>query len=422
MERRRFMQTVAGGAIAFGTASALGSAAALAEDPPQSDAQKASRPKSGTPAEAEPPAGDTATQAQFGVSGQRDFTESAPSAATAKPSAFRTGGLVAAYKLRLAEWNPNIGYPMSRASAANTTNRYTLFMPSSTLGNQQDNEIMPLRTQWAANQRTSDIGPDSDSWQLFQELYSYQFGEQKTLALLAPELSYVGPGSNAANHYNFGKYIRMTNLYVHPDRQPDYEKFVHTYIVPAAEKILTQLDQVTGVAGKVPPPNERSYWRLPAFVRVVAVNVNMPTIPEFEIFTQRYLVSAAEETNTAMLCYRTVSGTRHNYYFLYPFNEHKELQYSRDTLVASALLREHQLQIVAKRSGQPVRILPTALGAQEPEINQALQISSDLSEQFHGHAIELEEIVYRIRPDLSARLDQKFTKESIDFVKSSLRA
>jgi len=147
----------------------------------------------------------------------------------------------------------------------------------------------------------------------------------------------------------------------------------------------------------------------------------MPTIPEFEIFTQRHLVAAAQETNTPLFCYRTVTGTRHSYFFVYPFNEQKELQYTNDTLVASALLREHQIQIVAKRSGQQVRVVPTAMEGQDPEIRKALEVSSELSEQFHSHAIEMEEIVYRVRPDMSARLDEKFTKDSLQFVRSSFR-
>jgi hypothetical protein len=420
MERRRFIQTVGGGTLALGATTALGSAMTLREDDPPAQQSQQSQ-GSQAPNVASPPAGDVLAQTQFGLSGQRDFSEPAPSGAALKPSAFVSN--VGAYKLRLADWNPNLGYPVSPSKAGNTTNRYTLFMPFESIGDQQDNEIMPLRVQWASAQRSSDIGPNSESWRMFQELYSYQFGEQKTVALFAPELSFEGNSSKSADRYYLGRYVRMTNLFVRPEHQPDYEKFVHTYIIPAAEKILTQLDVVMkATTNRGPlPPDKRAYWRLPAYLRVVAVNVNMPTIPEFEIFTQRHLVAAAQETNTPLLCYRTVSGTRHNYYFVYPFNEHKELPYSRDTLVASALLREHQMQIVAKRSGQKVRVIPAALGSQDPEIAKALQVSSELSEQFHSHAIELEEIVYRVRPDMSARLDEKFTKDSLQFVRASLQ-
>jgi hypothetical protein len=414
MERRRFIQTLGGGTLALSATTALGSAVMLGDDPAQTQQEQ-------TPTVTSPPAGDVLAQTQFGLSGERDFSQPAPSNVALKPRAFASE--VGAYKLKLADWNPNVGYPVSPGKAGNTTNRYTLFMPFESIGDQQDNEIMPLRVQWASAQRSSDIGPSSESWRMFQELYSYQFGEQKTVALFAPELSFEGASSKPADRYYLGRYVRMTNLFVRPERQPDYEKFVHTYIIPAAEKILAQLDVVlktTTNRGPL-PPDKRAYWRLPAYLRVVAVNVNMPTIPEFEIFTQRHLVAAAQETNTPLLCYRTVSGTRHNYYFVYPFNEHKELQYGRDTLMASALLREHQIQIVAKRSGQQVRVIPTAFGSQDPEIAKALQVSSELSEQFHSHAIELEEIVYRIRPDMSARLDEKFTKDSLQFVRSSFR-
>jgi hypothetical protein len=90
--------------------------------------------------------------------------------------------------------------------------------------------------------------------------------------------------------------------------------------------------------------------------------------------------------------------------------------------MASALLRQHQMQIVAKRSGQKVELLPAAYNSYDPAMARAIQVGSELSDEFHSHAIEMEEIIYRIRPDMSARLDAKYTNESLQFVKAALKS
>jgi hypothetical protein len=48
--------------------------------------------------------------------------------------------------------------------------------------------------------------------------------------------------------------------------------------------------------------------------------------------------------------------------------------------------------------------------------NEALEIADDLAGQFHSHAIEIEEIVYHMRPDMSALLPGRYSKESVQDV------
>jgi hypothetical protein len=314
------------------------------------------------------------------------------------------------YSMKMRSWNPNEGYIASPSDAHTTNNLYTLLFPFQNIGDQLDSEIMPLRVQWAAEEQKSELDPSSESWQRFKKLYSFQFGEQKTIGLFAPELSFQGEGERTSEQYNFGRYLRLVYLYVKPASRNEFEGFVHQFIVPVAEKILAQRDEITNA----PPLEARTYWRLPKYLRKVSINVNMPTIPEFELFIQHHMLTAARDTNTPVLTYRTVTGDKHNYHLLFPFEEAKSMHSSKDTLMASSLMREHQVQLVAKRQDrrgkfQVVNMDPSAH-------REAISIADNLAEQFHSHAIQMEEIVYLMRPDLSASLKGRYSKESVQDV------
>lgn len=274
---------------------------------------------------------------------------------------------------------------------------------------------MPLRVQWAAEEQKSELDPNSESWQRFKRLYSYQFGEQKTIGLFAPELSFQGEGSKSTEQYDFGRYLRIVYLYVKPSAQHEFESFVRQYIVPAAEKILHQRDVVT----QAPPPESRTYWRFPKYVRKVSINVNMPTVPEFELFIQQHLLRAARDTNTPVLTYRTVTGNKHNYHLIYPFEQEHQMHHNGSVLMASLLMREHQVQLLA-RDTSTARYTATALSSSAARA-EALSVADNLAEQFHSHAIEMEEIVYQTRPDMSASLDGRYSKESIKDVWDNYR-
>lgn len=313
-------------------------------------------------------------------------------------------------------WNPNEGLIVDSSLAGVRDNLYTLVFPFQNLGDQLDSEIMPLRVQWAVDEGKSELDPNSESWRRFKQIYSYQFGEQKVIALHAPELSFQGNGSSTAEQYSVGRYVRLVYLYVKPEARTDFEGFVHRFIVPAAEKILHYRDQVTNA----PPPEKRVYWSIPSYMRIVSLNVNMPTIPEFELFLQRHLLPAARETNTPVLTYRTVTGNRHNYHMFYPFNSEHEFQYSRRELVGNSLLTAHQMHQVAARGGQ-AKLQPAAYKP-EPTDEDARRIAADLAAEFHSHALDIEEVVYRLRPDMSATLDGRYSKESIELVWSRYRS
>jgi hypothetical protein len=320
---------------------------------------------------------------------------------------------LAPYKLELSRWTPNQG--IQEESSSNTTNLYTLLFPFQNIGDQLDSEIMPLRVQWAAEEQKSELDPNSESWQRFKRLYSYQFGEQKTVGLFAPELSFQGEGSKTVEQYNFGRYLRVVYLYVRPSAQREFEEFVHRYIVPTAEKILQQRDIVT----QAPPLESRTYWRFPKYVRKVSINVNMPTIPEFELFIQQHLLRAAQDTNTPVLTYRTVTGDKHNYHLIYPFEQEHQMHHNGSVLMASLLMREHQVQLLARSQGA-AKYTATALSS-SPAHAEALSVADALSEQFHSHAIDMEEVVYQTRPDMSASLEGRYSKESIKDVWKNYR-
>lgn len=318
------------------------------------------------------------------------------------------------YKLKLAAWNPNEGYIPSSEAARVHDNLYTLFFPVDGLGDQLDSEIMPLRVQWAAQEGKSELDPNSESWKRFKQLYSYQFGEQKTLGLYAPDLSFAGQAEQGRSEYDFGRYLRIVRLYVKPEHRTEFEDFVHKFIVPAATQIIMDKNARKNVA----PLEQRNRWKLPAYTRMVSINVNMPTIPEFELFVQQHLLRAARDTETAVLTYRTVTGDKHNYTLLFPFNDSSDMHYDGKALMASSLLREHQLQLMAKRSGKGPKYQAAAFAGSSAEAT-ALATAEDLSSQFHSHALDIEEIVFKTRTDMGAALEQRFTPQSIKFVEAA---
>ena len=321
---------------------------------------------------------------------------------------------VSDYKLRLTEWNPNAGFPVKLSGVRD--NMYMLYWPFDSPGDQLDSEIVPLRVQWASDEGKSELDPHSESWQRYKTLYNYQFGEQKTVGLYAPDLSYAGQNSHGKDEYSFGHYLRLVRLYVKPEFRTEFEGFVHSYIVPAADKIFAEKNRRKNLA----PLAERARWKYSPYTRLVSINVNMATIPDFELFVQKTLVPAAHETDTPMLGYRTVTGDRHNYTFVFPFDGKNEIHNDRHSLIASRLLREHQTQLVAKRRGTDARYETAALSNRAEA--EAVKIADNLSAEFHSHAIDIEEIVLKSRPDMSSLLRERFTDESLEHSRTLLKA
>lgn len=352
-----------------------------------------------------------AAQAQFGLNGKRDF--SAPTGPKKAPVSLNLGD----YKLNLSSWNPNDGYVNRPGMEGVHNNLYMLFYPLESMADQLDSEIMPLRVQWAASEGRSELDPNSESWKRFKRLYGYQFGEQKTVGLFAPELSFSGEIGQRKEMYDLGRYLRMVRLYVQPQYTAEFEDFVHHFIVPAAEQILSQKKSMK----KLLPVDQRTYWQLPTYMRIVCINVNMPTIPEFELFIQQRLLGAARDTNTAMLTYRTVTGDRHNYYMLFPFTSNQEPQHDNNRLMVSRLMREHQVQLLARQAPKSAGYQPASFAPSAAATAAAMAVADSLSAEFHSHAIHIEEIVQRIRPDMSASLPERYTKQSIEYVQSSFK-
>lgn len=321
------------------------------------------------------------------------------------------------YNLRLNSWNPNEGYVNRPGMEGIHNNLYMLFYPLESMADQLDSEIMPLRVQWAASEGKSELDPHSESWKRFKRLYGYQFGEQKTVGLFAPELSFSGETEQQKEMYDLGRYLRMVRLYVQPQFEDEFEDFVHNFIVPAAEKILTEKKNMK----RLLPADQRTYWQLPTYMRTVCINVNMPTIPEFELFVQQRLLGAARDTNTAMLTYRTVTGDKHNYHILFPFNSKQDPQHDNNRLMVSRLMREHQLQLLANQAPKSAGYQPATYRPSPAATEMALATADNLSAEFHSHAIHIEEIVQRIRPDMSASLRERYTKQSIELVQSSFK-
>jgi hypothetical protein len=313
-------------------------------------------------------------------------------------------------KLRLAEFNPNADYLRDPLTADVRNNLYVLFFPLTNLGDQLDSEIMPLRVQWAMDQGDDILNPNSESWQKFKYLYSLQFGESKTIGLFAPELSYTGVGTSTGDHYDLGRYVRIVYLYVKPGFETEFEEFVHKFIVPTAEKILSYRDEVT----KAPPPELRKYYKFAPYWKKLSMNVYMSTIPEFELFVQRKLVVAARESNIPMLTYRTVTGDSHNYHMFFPFSEPSDIHNDRKNLIIHSLLRKQKLE-----SAGLLRVGDTS---REAERRQSIEEADSTAEEFLSHLISLEEVVFRTRPDMSAKLSGRYTRESLDIVKARYEA
>ena len=320
------------------------------------------------------------------------------------------------YQLKLAAWNPNEGYMATPAAASVRDNLYRLFFPVDGLADQLDSEIMPLRVQWAAQEGRSELDPNSESWKRFKQLYSYQFGEQKTLGLYAPDLSFAGQTEQGHDEYNYGRYLRIVQLYVKPEHRAEFEDLSTSLSVPAAKQIIMGKNE----RKNLPPLEQRMRWKMPAYMRTVCINVNMPTIPEFELFVQQHLLRAARDTQTPVLTYRTVTGDKHNYTMLFPFNDSNEMHYDGKSLMTSSLLKEHQLQLLAQRSGNGPKYQAAAFASTQQK-QPHWPLANNLSSQFHSHALDIEEVVHKARLDMSAALESRFTPKSIDFVQATFR-
>lgn len=310
------------------------------------------------------------------------------------------------FELQVSEFNPNADYLHEPSTASVRNNLYTLFFPFANLGDQLDSEIMPLRVQWAMDQGDDALNPGSESWQKFKYLYGLQFGESKTIGLFAPELSYSGVGGSPGDHYDLGRYVRIVNLYVKPGVETEFEDFVHKYIVPTAEKILAYRDEVT----KAPPLEARNYYKFAPYWKKLSMNVYMSTIPEFELFIQRKFLVAARESNVPMLTYRTVTGDVHNYHMFFPFTDASDIHNDRHNLMVHSLLRKHKLE-----SAKLQRVNDSY--SEAARRNSLLEADS-AAEEFLSHLMALDEVVYRTRPDMSAKLSGRYTRESLEIVRA----
>ena len=264
------------------------------------------------------------------------------------------------------------GYLGLRQITANT--------PSNEIGNKWYWMIYPLSNidhLWDNDIRLFNPQPDSAtqgamtqvSW---NKITDYVRNEQKCVYMLLPQMSVVagraGSRLRGKGFYDFGEYLRITELRVHKDKTEDFEEFAAKSFVPAASEVL-------------PKAARRAADKLPRYLRAVKLEVNMSKEPDFHKFLKLFLIPAAKKTMTTVFVFHTIYGSESNYLLLFPFETENDMAATGERVLS-------------------------ALWQKAYSYFDMLQVDT----KFSSLIITAHESIVRVRPDLSPRLENKYAK------------
>jgi hypothetical protein len=252
--------------------------------------------------------------------------------------------------------------------------------PSSEIGNKWYWMIYPLANidhLWDNDIRLFHPQPDPNargaiaqvSW---DKVDSYVRNDQKCVYMLLPKMSVVagraGSRLRGRGFYDFGEYLRITELRVHKDKTVEFEEFAAKSMVPAASQVLPKA--VKGAADK-----------LPRYLRAVKLEVNMSKEPEFHQFLKLFLIPAAKRAKATVFVYHTIYGSEANYLLLFPFESETDF----------AATGERAL---------------SALWQKTYKYFDMLQVDT----KFSSLIMTAHETIVKVRPDLSPKLENKYAK------------
>lgn len=256
----------------------------------------------------------------------------------------------------------------------------TLHMPPNEIGNKWYWMIYPLSN--IDNLWNNDIqlfyppeeenAPKAINRASWDGIKGFIRNEQKAVFMLLPKFCVVGGRSGARRpdrgYYDFGEYLRITEVRVHKDKISDFENFVSSSFVPTVNEHMPKSDG---------PARDR----LPRFLRVVKVEVIMGKVPQFETLLRKNLVPAMKHIGGTVFVYHTIYGIESNYVLIFPYDKED------DTV------------------GTGNRAL-SEIWEKSYNYFDMLKVDTHLS----GLIVNAFETIVKVRPDLSPNLENKYKK------------
>lgn len=243
---------------------------------------------------------------------------------------------------------------------------YWMVYPLANIDNLWNNDIQPFYPQAEANT------PGSAGRAYWQRISSFMRNEQKGVFMLLPKFSVIAGRAGARiprkGYYDFGEYLRTTEIRVHKDKIGEFERFVADSFVPAANQYLPQ----AAVPGRD---------RLPRFLRVVKIAVTMGRVPQFENLVQKNLMPSVQRARGTVFVYHTIYGSEANYLLLFPYENEDDVAASGDRALS-------------------------ALWHKSYSYFDMLKVDSF----FAGLIMSATETIVKVRPELSPRLENKYAK------------
>jgi hypothetical protein len=243
---------------------------------------------------------------------------------------------------------------------------YWMIYPLSNIDNLWNNDIQPFYPK-----EPSDTSKHSEQTPWEHISGSIQ-NEQKCVFMLLPKVSVVsgraGVRPKGSGYYDFGQYLRITEIRVHKEKIGDFESFLADSFVPTANAHL-------------PKRTGRGRDKLPRYLRVVKIKVNMSKEPDFLTFLRGKLVPAAQKARENMLVYHTIYGSEANYLLLFPFENEDDLAATGERVLSALWQKTHSYF-------------------------EMLQVDS----YFAGLIMGASETIIKVRPELSPSLENKYSR------------
>jgi hypothetical protein len=243
---------------------------------------------------------------------------------------------------------------------------FWMIYPLSNIDHLWNQDIQPF---YAPEEENAAKAVNRDSW---NRINGFIRNEQKGVFMLLPKFCVIGGKSGARRqgqgHYDFGDYLRITEIRVHKDKIGEFENFASTSLVPTANEYLSKTEP--GVRDK-----------LPRFLRVVKIEVTMGKVPQFETMLEKNLMPAMKLNKGTVFVYHTIYGSESNYLLLFPYEKED------DTV------------------GTGNRAL-SAVWEKSYSYFDMLKVDTHLS----GLIMNAFETIVKVRPELSPSLENKYSK------------
>lgn len=207
------------------------------------------------------------------------------------------------------------------------------------------------------------------SW---DRISSFVRNDHTGVFMLLPKFSVVAgrPGARrqGKGHYDFGEYLRISEIRVHKDRIGEFENFVASSLVPTVNEYL-------------PKTAGQSRDKLPRYLRVVKLAVTMGKVPQFETLLEKNLMPAMQRVGGTVFVYHTIYGSEENYLLLFPYEKEDDLVGTGDRALS-------------------------AIWEKSYEYFDMLKVDSHLS----GLIMHADETIVKVRPELSPSLENKYAR------------